>query len=260
VGKANARDYIENNGTGPFTLSRRNDTGDTILGYNRPMYQTVGTFRDYGSSTEQVRRVVVLYTGRRWMVSFWTFQDFDVALNNFHAYWDDIFNRTTIYYSSPTDNYLPTGRADIDWYRIRRSESRGSFGTFGASYQTLVQFECLNVSCTNDRTICGRDHGTCRKKTMKPYVRFNITWSEEIDHNYCDCSNDFGGYYCENAPDGRYSADLYREYREDPVQYYNNYSGTIPYLDFWDSHLVENGTTRMTESEKENPAEGGGEL
>lgn len=225
-------DYYE---TGPYgLLVDTENENEPLLVYERPAY----VFPWFEG--EDFWLEINMYTGRRWFAVYFD-PDMLISLFNIgrepHGYWDNLLSAGTDEYSEPTESYDPIG---IEWRSVRISRSRGSFGAFLASHPLSWRMECIDVDCMDDDSICG-NHGTCVEGFEEPHVIWgNVTIMEGFSKTYCKCDNNYGGHFCEYAPNGEYSGSMYEDYLLDPVAYYNDNNETV-YLRYWTNHTTENG-------------------
>jgi len=229
-----AAEYFE---LSPVTLNvdhtRENPADHPFELYERPTYSF------YAPELTDGMFILVVYTGARWFSTQWTEEDVIVVetivgQEHFHAYWDNLLNRNTMFYSEPTYSYLPTG---FKWNELRQSNSRAT-GMFGASFEANGRFECLDVDCVDQPEICG-DYGVCVEGIEEfeelVDVYKNETQTVALPRKQCECRDGFGGYFCEYSPTGPYAGQMYSEYMADPVSYRKN-NPYLPYLKFWLNH------------------------
>lgn len=143
----------------------------------------------------------VAYTGRRWFDLYYTWGDVAAGeeIEELHPYWDDLFERNTEWFSEPTTSGMPVG---LTWYNIRDSQSKGSFGPFGAHYEDPVGFECMDTKCTENEKVCGQ-YGNCTLLAgNEDKFEHNLVYMSFINYynpqtvSACLCGDDYGTFPC----------------------------------------------------------------
>jgi len=120
---------------------------------------------------------------------------------NLHAYWDNILENKTKWFSEPTMSKSPLG---LVMFEIHDSCSKGSNSIFGANFLTHATFECMDVGCECDRSICG-EYGECKEEIFGAGA-VNFTY------HYCSCSDYYGGLFCQFSPKDFYVANQFEAY------------------------------------------------
>ncbi|CAB9518387.1 expressed unknown protein [Seminavis robusta] len=203
---------------GPFELLTNEDDGSPIEIYERPVYYRK-TPVDASVCKKEERYELYLYAGRRFFMTFWCEEDLsryvvDVGggktefrlQQNLHAYWDNVLGLELKWFSEVTDSHTGTG---LQMFQVRDSYSTGSQSAFGIFFESQGTFECLNVPCEDDRTVCGRK-GKCAKYDFQSRIAPNTTL--EAFHK-CTCSDFYGGLYCQFNPNGTYAKEHFSEFQ-----------------------------------------------
>jgi hypothetical protein len=193
-------DYFKH---GPFYLVMSDGTfvkkegipkKDLLLINERPVY-----VRDLveDSISKELVYWVLLYSGSRWFLTSWP-QDEAIKVlftarevEPFHSFWNEVYKYSTIDFSGPTSAGTPAGVTG--WQEPMNSKSRGDFGYFLATYPFNMVFRCSweDVKSCEDlpKDYCG-GYGNCT-------------------NGACECTNCFGGRYCEYSAFEPYAAPAY---------------------------------------------------
>jgi hypothetical protein len=131
----------------------------------------------------------VLYSGSRWYYSTLWPSDVHFLLFSreapFHSFWNGLFEYATWAFSEITDSGTPVGVTT--WTRASSSVSKGDYGYFSATYPFDLLCRCPETSCEGLPELhCGIS-GSCSNGT-------------------CECTDCFGGRYCEYDPWEPYAA------------------------------------------------------
>jgi len=143
-------------------------------------------------------------------------------VRDLHAYWDNLLDDHTLYFTEPSTSESPSGLA---LFKFRYSRSKGSNSIFGEDVPTKRAFECMDVGCQSDHSVCG-NYGEC---TERIYDDGEV----KVFYHDCSCSRFFGGLFCQFD-----SADPY--VTEQFNAWYNmDRSGNVTY---YQEFLYENDT------------------
>ena len=177
------------------TLGKFESKKRTKLLYGRPVYVHLDGANSLNESLANNGTVeFVHYAGSRWVLSTW---DTDFFLYGFfpnwpetwdrqipHGFWDSLTLSSPQVISEVTESASPIG---LNWFEVLDSKSRGDYGHYGA-----IQSVKLGVYCEtcddNIPNICGQ-FGSC------------------IDGS-CECSECFGGNFCEYSRNDDYVIDM----------------------------------------------------
>jgi hypothetical protein len=110
------------------------------------------------------------------------------------------------WFSELTSSHTGTG---LQMFEVRDSYATGARTSYGIFIVSQGSFECLDVPCSDDEDVCGRK-GKCEKKDFQSKVPQNKNATMTL--NYCNCSDYFGGLYCQFNPYSRYAAKHYQEF------------------------------------------------
>lgn len=150
--------------------------------YGRPMYMM---------NTSETANSVVFYTGSRWVHSNWEMSLLDPLLvpcsEPIHSYWHLDRQNNVSHFSDPTDSFYPF---DFTWNVIRESRSTGTGQPFGDSVPDIAYNVCFFPPAHfRSPNYCGK---------------FG-SFDEASGH--CNCSEAFGGPYCQFSPLDNYVSD-----------------------------------------------------
>jgi len=182
-------DYLE---FGPFILLHDKTTNIPITAYKWPIYYQED--KNNYACLSNLLITIVLYTGRRWYDTLYCMEEVlnndeltDTVMKyaeNVHAYWDNILEGPTSYFSEATNSYL---LIRLQMFAVRNLLSKGSYAPFGAHYPLEVTYKCLDVKCAPGDNVC-RYYGLCQETVSE--VNDQMQWH----HNACSCLNYSGGF------------------------------------------------------------------
>ena len=93
-------------------------------------------------------------------------------------------------------------------FEVRDSHAMGGKNSYGIFIVTEGSFECLNIPCSDDPDVCGRK-GQCAKKEFESKIHENTT----MTLNFCECSDFYGGIYCQFNPNSKYASLHFQEFQ-----------------------------------------------
>jgi hypothetical protein len=111
------------------------------------------------------------------------------------------------WFSELTTSYTGTG---LQMFEVRDSYATGTRASYGIFIVSQGSFECLNMPCSDDKDVCGRK-GTCAKREFRSQLPGNNNATMTL--NYCNCSDYFGGFYCQFNPYSKYTVKHFQEFQ-----------------------------------------------
>ncbi len=125
---------------------------DDIMNDDMVMYDD-NVIAEFASTEDYYATIVIIYSGSRWFVSIDLVENGTSLLHRteYHAFWDQLFEKQTYYISDPATGATPVG---VDFYEVLFDVNYDDYGPFGllkpaANLTGAGFFHCVGTELTS---------------------------------------------------------------------------------------------------------------